>query len=94
MVAGVDRADGMIQLLPLLFLLGNPAFVVVAAAANKCYADRGELLTAVDDYISQDCPNINNCTVGQTYGYPINSWCTGNVTDMSELFSCQDGVDV
>ena len=37
--------------------------------------------------MSEDCPNNNNCEVGRRiYGWPMNSWCVGNVTDMSWLF--------
>ena len=50
----------------------------------------GILYNAVRDYMSQDCPNNNNCAVGQTYGWPMNSWCVGKVTDMSGLFIRMD----
>ena len=75
----------------LLIFLGSPSFILLAAAANQCFAADdggydGILYQAVSDYMSQDCPNNNNCAVGQTYGWPMNSWCVGNVTDMSYLF--------
>ena len=71
--------------------LGSPSFILFAAAANQCFgADDGGrdgiLYQAVRDYVSQDCANNNNCAVGQTYGWPMNSWCVGKVTDMSYLF--------
>jgi len=50
-----------------------------------CFADKGELKAAVVSYIST-CSNNTNCLVGQNHGWPMNSWCVGNVTDMSELF--------
>ena len=84
------------MLLLALMFLGNPSFILLAAAANQCFGaddggydwtDTGGILyQAVRDYMSQDCPNNNNCAVGQTYGWPMNSWCVGNVTDMSWLF--------
>ena len=85
----------------LLIFLGSPSFILLAAAANQCFgADDGGydyqtgiggiLYNAVRDYMSQDCPNNNNCAVGQTYGWPMNSWCVGNVTDMSWLFYDMD----
>ena len=46
----------------------------------------GVLYNAVRSYVSQDCANNQECSIGQTYGWPMNSWCVGNVTDMSELF--------
>ena len=85
--------------------LGSPSLILLAAAANQCFgADdggyydldtdtygKGILYQAVRDYMSQDCPNNNNCAVGQTYGWPMNSWCVGNVTDMSYLFAEMEG---
>ena len=46
----------------------------------------GVLYNAVRSYVSQDCRSNKECSIGQTYGWPMNSWCVGNVTDMSELF--------
>jgi len=46
----------------------------------------GILGTAVRSYISQDCANNKDCLIGQTYGWPMNSWCVGSVKDMSSLF--------
>ena len=37
--------------------------------------------------MSQDCPNDKKCFVGQTYGWTMNTWCVGNVADMSYLFA-------
>ena len=58
---------------------------------NKCItnpdSNPNELKQAVDDYIDGNCFDVNNdCAVIATYGWPINSWCVGNITDMSELF--------
>ena len=75
----------------------QPSFVLLAAPSNQCFgADDGGydpltgtggiLYNAVRDYVEQDCANNNNCEVGQRYGWPMNSWCVGNVTDMSYLF--------
>mmetsp|Transcript_14573 Transcript_14573/g.26315 ORF Transcript_14573/g.26315 Transcript_14573/m.26315 type:complete len:374 (-) Transcript_14573:173-1294(-) len=59
----------------------------IAAAANPCFANRNELKGAVDRYIDEeDCANNNECDVGKTYGWPINSWCVSEVTDISRLF--------
>jgi len=48
--------------------------------------ENGILSYAVRAYVSQDCANNEDCLIGQTYGWPINSWCVDNVTDMSRLF--------
>ncbi|KAL7537567.1 hypothetical protein ACHAWF_005810 [Thalassiosira exigua] len=53
--------------------------------ADRCFGDRDELHTAVDNYV--DFCSDGSCAVGQIHGWPINSWCVGNVTDMSGLFS-------
>ena len=47
----------------------------------------GGLYGAVRAYVRQDCANNEECPIGQTYGWPMNSWCVGNVKDMSWLFS-------
>ena len=83
-----------LMLLVALMFLGIPSssFICFAAAANQLFgADDGGrdgiLYNAVRDYVSQDCANNNNCAVAQRYGWPMNSWCVGSVTDMSDLFS-------
>ena len=48
------------------------------------------LYTAVRFYMNQGCPTNQNCGVAQKYGWPINSWCVGSVTDMSYLFYDMD----
>ncbi|KAL7528807.1 hypothetical protein ACHAXR_002647 [Thalassiosira sp. AJA248-18] len=54
---------------------------------QKCFNDRDELRSAVERYIEdEDCANNSECQVGQEYGWPMNSWCTSKVTDMSTLF--------
>jgi len=46
----------------------------------------GVLYDAVRAYVRQDCANNEKCFTAQTYGWPMNSWCVGNVKDMSDLF--------
>jgi len=46
----------------------------------------GILYTAVRSYINQDCAINQQCEIAQVYGWPMNSWCVGNVKDMSRLF--------
>jgi len=53
----------------------------------KCVANRGELISAIDRYLTtEDCPSNRNCGVGKEYGWPMNSWCVSNINDMSSLF--------
>jgi len=61
----------------------------------KCFgADdgnyKGILYNAVRAYVTQSCANNQECTIAQTYGWPMNSWCVGSVTDMSYLFQSMD----
>ena len=77
-------------------VLRNPAF----AGAYKCFAHRNELESAVDSYIENDCANTGHLAAGdlrnpcnavvEEYGWPINSWCVSQVTDMSNLFHGKD----
>ena len=55
-----------------------------------CFQDKEELQEAVDGYIEQDCTNNKGCLVAQKYGWPMNSWCVSQVTDMSWLFDSKD----
>ena len=51
------------------------------------YYPEDVLYNAIRSYRNQACrANQGNCGIAQVYGYPINSWCVGSVTDMSYLF--------
>lgn len=52
--------------------------------APKCFESRQELDEAVQAYLNFPSPANE---VSQTYGYPIGSWCVGQVTDFTRLFS-------
>ena len=52
-----------------------------------CFADRGELQAALKTYhYDKNCRRDANCPISKTYGWPLNSWFVGHVTDMHELF--------
>jgi len=65
------------------------AYIIHIVTAGKCFLDRDELKSAVDEFIDGDCGSSNNeCNVTNIlYGYPMNSWCIGNVTNLRYLFS-------
>jgi hypothetical protein len=81
---------------PLFLLLllggGNPATnniivsTVATANQNHCFIEHSELRTAVYQYIKQECATNPSCEIAQKYGYPMNSWRTSQITDMSQLF--------
>jgi len=48
-----------------------------------CFTTNAELRSAVTNYIDNPGPTS---TAAQTYGYPINKWCVGDVTDFSQVF--------
>ena len=50
----------------------------------------GVLYKAVRSYVDQDCANNEECDIAQAYGWPMNSWCLGNVKSMYELFKSMD----
>lgn len=50
----------------------------------------GVLYNAVRAYVDQDCANNEECDIAQVYGWPMNSWCVGNVKDMAWLFEFLD----
>ena len=56
------------------FILAQLSLTPLSKPTTRCFAadDGGGrfriLYNAVRDYMSQDCPNNNNCTIAQTYG--------------------------
>jgi surface protein len=62
------------------------SYCITASAANDCFTTRGELKAAVDQYVQKNWGTADS----SKYGWPIGSWCVGNVTDMQSLF---EGLD-
>ena len=75
--------------------------MIVSASEFKCFQERDELKDAIDSCFKggegavseygttvkisaneKDCNNVK-----ATYGWPMNGWCTGEVTNMHFLFS-------
>ena len=55
---------------------------------SKCFQSKSELMGAITTYVNEDCTHYaGDCSVGLTYGYPMNQWCVEDITDMSNLFS-------
>ncbi len=80
---------GAVALLAIIVVTNAPINATNAptnAPTNTCFPDRVTLRTAVNDYISQGCRTNSTCAIGQKYGYPINNWCTSQITDMASLF--------
>ena len=80
----------LIAILHFLYLLST-----ITATNYTCFnatngGFNGVLYSAVRSYINQNCTTTPSCTIGQQYGYPMNLWCVGNVTDMSYLFEMMD----
>lgn len=68
--------------------------MVTTSPEHKCFVDRGELKAATDRYIYyENCAENSACAVGREYGWPMNSWCVGEITDMGELFWGEWGFD-
>ena len=71
----------------------DPADDSLVQQPRPCFVDKEELQAAVDDYTAGGAAcreNNSECGVIQTYGWPIGSWCTSNITDMSWLFRRKD----
>ena len=69
-------------------LLDNSTTSSAPTPVRDCFIDRDELKSAVDEYIDMDCGTDQSACelIVQKYGWPINFWCLGNVTDLSALF--------
>ena len=61
------------------------SFSTTSLAASPCFVNKDELQQAIGEYAAQDCANKPDCTLGQMYGWPMNSWCVSNVQDLSYL---------
>ena len=72
-------------------MLWNPHSVLIAAALlvpsidaqNQCFDTRIELKNATVAYLAN---NSSTTLIATTYGWPIGSWCVGNVKDFSGIF--------
>ena len=69
----------------------------LVAGQNKCFASRDELKRAIDSCFEGDDPataetlssyNQYRCDnlIKSTYGWPMSTWCTSEVTDFQLLF--------
>ena len=67
---------------PLLALL---LLSLIPSEAQDCFQNNTELFNAVTEYMVDPSENT---TVANKYGWPINEWCVGAVTDFTEIFSC------
>jgi len=67
--------------------LPSSSFSPSSSPTNKCFDNKEQLKGAIISYIGQDCAENENCDMARLYGHPMNSWCVGQITDMSELFS-------
>ena len=75
--------------------------MIVSASEFKCFKERDELKDAIDSCFKggegavseygttvKISANEEDCNkVKATYGWPMNGWCTGDVTNMHFLFS-------
>jgi len=50
------------------------------------FPDKGTLKAAIQSYITEGCATNPNCAIGQTWGWPMDMWNVGGVTDFSQLF--------
>jgi hypothetical protein len=62
----------------------QPPAAVATTTNLTCFKDKVELELALDAYLVD---SGNNTDVAATYGWPINAWCVGAVTNFSSLFS-------
>ena len=93
-----DCTQNMPTQSPTLFSL-SPSMSSLPTTKFECFnADDGGkdgvLYDAVRSYVDQDCAVDKVCEIAQTYGWPMNSWCVGNVKDMSYLFDGMSGEDI
>jgi hypothetical protein len=59
------------------------ALLPLASAQNTCFTNGTELRDAVTQYLNNP---LEGTPITDKYGYPIASWCVGQVTDFTDLF--------
>ena len=95
--------SSVVLLLSITSLLNdnNLNLMIVSASEFKCFKERDELKDAIDSCFKggegavseygttvKISANEKDCNkVKATYGWPMNGWCTGDVTNMHFLFS-------
>ena len=52
----------------------------------RAFPDKTTLKAAVMSYINEGCADNYDCAIGQKWGYPMNAWNVGDITDFSYLF--------
>ena len=50
------------------------------------FCEQAKLKQVIDEYVAKKCANVPNWALGGVYGWPMNSWCVSNMTDVSYLF--------
>jgi len=84
---GGDKNDPSLSIAP---SSSPPTITYECFGADDGGLATGVLYNSVRSYVDQDCANNKECEIGQKYGWPMNSWCVGNVKDMSYMFSDMD----
>jgi surface protein len=60
-----------------------------ATPTNTCFTNKNDLTNAISVYTSNNCsldPSSAACGAVASWGWPIGTWCTSLITDMSFLF--------
>jgi hypothetical protein len=70
-----------------LLLVLSAILVVVptAHAAGECFQETAELRAAVEEYVATNKSETSD--VALRYGWPIGTWCVGNLTSFEKVFA-------
>ena len=57
------------------------------AVPQDPFPHKDTLKAAVRSYITEGCAVNSDCAIGKIWGYPMNIWNVGEITDFSQLFN-------
>lgn len=84
---GDDSSDDESPPSTTVMLSNSTSLSPSSTPTNKCFANKRLLREAITLYEQQLCRHSDiDCDIGRHYGYPMNTWCVGEITDMSQLF--------
>ena len=68
-------------------VLSSALLVVVPTvrAAGECFQETAELRAAVEEYVATNKSETSD--VALRYGWPIGTWCVGNLTSFEKVLS-------
>lgn len=79
------RTTSLLVLLALLVVVAATFVPTAQAAGGECFQETAELRAAVEEYVATNKSETSE--VALRYGWPIGTWCVGNLTSFEKVLS-------